>query len=260
VSTDPYERLGVGYAARRRPDPRLAHLIDEALGDAATVVNVGAGTGSYEPAGRTVLAVEPSPTMVAQRAAGAAPVVRAVAEALPLRDGCADAALAVLTIHHWRDPAAGLAELVRVSRRQVVATWDPERFASFWLVREYLPEIGRNEAALATLDAVVSELSRWHDRVDVVPVPVPADCTDGLLGAHWCRPHAYLDAGVRAAASGLASLPAAVLEPAMDRLRRDLDSGAWHERHADLLHLGELDLGYRLVVAPGRREGAGCGR
>jgi SAM-dependent methyltransferase len=247
---DPYRHLGRGYAAHRRPDPRIAHAVTQALGDAATVVNVGAGAGSYEPTDRTVLAVEPSPTMVAQRQVGAAPVVRASAESLPLADRCADAAMAVLTVHHWPDPAAGIAELVRVSRRQVVLTWDPGWLASsFWLITDYLPEITRNEAGLACVATVEAELRRRRDRVDVIPVPIPADCTDGVLGAYWRRPHAYLDAAVRQAMSGLALLPAGVVEPALQRLREDLDSGAWHARHADLLDLAELDLGYRLVIA-----------
>jgi SAM-dependent methyltransferase len=247
---DPYEHLGRGYAAHRRPDPRIAHAVAQALGDARTVVNIGAGAGSYEPAGRTVLAVEPSWTMLAQRQVGAAPAVRASAESLPLSDRSADAAMAVLTVHHWSDPAAGIAEMVRVSRRQVVLTWDPGWLASsFWLITDYLPEIARNEAGLACVETVVAEFRRRHRRVEVIAVPIPADCTDGVLGAYWRRPYAYLDAAVRQAMSGLALLSADVVEPALQRLREDLDSGAWHTRHADLLDLAERDLGYRLVVA-----------
>lgn len=225
-------------------------MLDLAIGDAASVVNVGAGTGSYEPVDRLVLAVEPSRTMIAQRPAGAAPAVRATAERLPLRDAAADVALAVLTVHHWPDPGAGLAELVRVARRQVVLTWDGAWIArSFWLVAEYLPEIARLEAGLATVDTVVAELSRHRRRVEVRAVPVPADCVDGVLAAHWRRPDAYLDPAVRAAASGLALLPPATVETALRRLADDLATGRWHGRHADLLDRTELDVGYRLVVA-----------
>lgn len=250
MTTDPYRTLGPGYALQRRPDPRVAHQIDRALGEAASLVNVGAGTGSYEPHDRMVLAVEPSATMLAQRPARAAPAMRAAAEALPLRDRAVDAGLAILTVHHWQDAAAGIAELVRVSRRQVVLTWDPAYFArSFWLVSDYLPEIGHREAGLACLDTVTALLSRHHERVDVQAVPVPADCTDGFLGAYWRRPHAYLDPAVRASASGLATLPRGVLDPAVERLSADLAAGRWHDRHRNLLDRDSLDIGYRLVVA-----------
>ncbi|MEU0464873.1 class I SAM-dependent methyltransferase [Amycolatopsis sp. NPDC006131] len=159
-----------------------------ALGAAATVLNVGAGAGSYEPDGRDVLAVEPSATMLCQRPPGSAPAVCAVAEHLPCADHRFDAALAVLTVHHWRDPATGLAELRRVSRRQVVFTWDVEVMARYWLVGEYLPEIAERERGLANLDAVVRGLSGPDRRVVVKPVPVPWDCSDGFLAAYWRRP------------------------------------------------------------------------
>lgn len=245
MSTDPYGTLGVGYATHRRTDPRIAAPIHRALAGCASVVNIGAGAGSYEPAS-TVLAVESSVTMLAQRPPGAAPAVRATAEALPLADGAVDAALAVLTVHHWADPARGLAELARVARRQVVLTWDPARVQRFWLITDYLPEIGEQERGQACLHTVVGELP---GPLTVVPVPVPPDCLDGFLAAHWQRPHAYLDPAVRAAASGLARLPDAVLERGLGRLADDLTTGRWHDRHAELLNLNELDCGYRLVVA-----------
>ena len=232
MSHDPYRKLSVGYSAHRRPDPRIAALIARALGDAATVLNVGAGAGSYEPNDRVVVAVEPSSTMLAQRLAGAAPSIQATAEALPTADHAADAALAIFTVHHWTDPAAGLAELVRVSRRQVVLTWDPHLFASsLWLVNDYLPEIGHREADLACLATVIKHLQQHQPRVEVTPIPVPTDCTDGFLGAYWSRPHAYLDPTIRAAASGLASLPAQIVDSAIDRLSHDLASGHWYQRH-----------------------------
>jgi len=241
-----YDRIGTGYARHRRPDPRWTVRIREALAGVGTLVNVGAGAGSYEPRDRRVVAVEPSVTMIGQRPPGAAPVVRAVSEALPFPDGAFDAALAILTVHHWQDAAEGLAEMRRVARRQVVLTWDPLVFArDFWLVRDYLPEIGEREAALATLARVTAAL----DPVDVRTLPIPADCTDGFLGAFWRRPRSYLEAGVRAAMSGLALLDPATLGQAVSRLAADLDSGAWAERHAGLLSRPELDLGYRLVVA-----------
>ena len=246
---DPYQMFGQGYSLQRRPDPRIQTLINSALGDATTVVNVGAGTGSYEPVDRRVLAVEPSVTMLAQRAPGAAPAVQATAEAIPLADNAVDVGLAILTVHHWADVEKGLDELVRVSRRQVVLTWDPVMMSrSFWLISEYLPEIGRREATAAALGAVTAGLSRHHGEVEVRPVPVPADCTDSFLAAHWRRPHAYLDPAVRAAASGIAALPPEVVGAAMQHLTDDLAGGRWQQRHHDLLEREALDLGYRLVI------------
>jgi SAM-dependent methyltransferase len=241
-----YERPGGHYATHRRTDPRWAAHIRDALGDAAVVVNVGAGLGSYEPTDRRVVAVEPAAGMIAQRPAGSAPVVRGVAEALPLANDVADAAMAVLTVHHWRDLAAGIAEMRRVARRLVVVTWDPALVGTrFWFVRDYLPEVMAHEAGLATLDDV-----RRHLRgADVRPLPVPSDCTDGFFAAYWARPHAYRDPTVRAAISGLALLDQRLVTAAVDRLGRDLESGRWDATYADLAGRTELDVGYRLVVA-----------
>lgn len=239
-----YDRIGVGYADLRVPDDRIAASLHAALGDARTVVNVGAGTGSYEPA-LDLVAVEPSAVMLAQRPATAAPVVQAVAEALPFADRAFDAAMAVLTTHHWRDPATGLAEMARVSQRQVVLTWDQAFTAgSFWFVRDYLPEASEREAKLAAVDAV---RARWPD-AQVSTVLVPWDCTDGFFAAYWRRPEAFLVPAVRASISALALLDQRLVDHAVRRLAADLDSGAWAEANADLLDRDELDCGYRLVV------------
>jgi SAM-dependent methyltransferase len=240
-----YERIGRGYAQRRQPDPRIAARIDRALRSARTVVNVGAGTGSYEPDDRTVVAVEPSPVMIAQRPAGAAPVVRGVAEALPFPDASFDVALAVLSVHHWSDPEAGLVELRRVARRQVVLTWDPDVQARFWFVRDYLPEWTTYEASKATLPRVLAALPEGR----VEPVLVPRDCSDGFGCAFWRRPDAYLDADVRASISVLSLLDPAVIRRATEQLERDLRSGTWRERNRDLVDREEYDGGYRLVTA-----------
>jgi len=249
ASTDPYSALGVSYTASRKPDPRIAARIRAALGDARTIVNVGAGAGSYEPAGLRVVAVEPSAVMVGQRPPGAAPAIRALAERLPFPDDAFDAALAVLTVHHWRSAAAGLAQLRRVARRQVVLTWDPQVTSRFWLVRDYLPQIAPHERGLACLDAVRAELGRGGARVVVQPVPVPGDCADGFLGAYWRRPDAYLRAQARAGISSLSLLDQRAVRAAMRRLGADLASGRWYRRHGALLAMSELDLGYRLVIA-----------
>lgn len=245
-----YDAIGRGYATRRRPDPRIAAAIHLALGDARSVVNVGAGAGSYEPADRPVIAVEPSREMIGQRPPGAAPVLQAAAETLPFRAGVFDAALAVLTLHHWHDRAAGLAELLRVARRRVViVNWDPVGRDAFWLTREYIP-------ALVELDAVLfptaAELAAALGPLHVIPLPVPHDCVDGFLGAYWRRPEAYLDAGVRNAMSTFARLgpdAARSVAQGLARLAEDLASGRWEARLGHLRALRELDLGYRLLVA-----------
>jgi SAM-dependent methyltransferase len=245
-----YDSIGLGYSAHRRADPRWKATIAAALDGATSIVDVGAGTGSYEPDPSRVIAVDPSRTMLAQRGRAMAPAIEGVAEALPFADATFDAALAVLTTHHWADPAAGFAELQRVARRQVVLTWDPALIAErCWLMAEYVPEVGEHEAGLATLAAATGAL----DVIAVEPLPVPADCTDGVFAAYWRRPEAYLDPSVRRAISGLALLDDAVLVPAMARLADDLERGEWHRRHADLLELDELDVGYRLVLAGARQ-------
>jgi len=210
------------------------------------VTNVGAGAGSYEPRYRRVVAVEPSLTMIRQRTPGAAPAVRALASALPFRDASFDAALAILTIHHWTDRTQGLGELARAARRRVVIlthAWDLAA-SPFWLVDDYFPEIlTLDRPIFPTLD----ELRRSLGPLSVYDVPIPRDCSDGFLGAWWARPEAYLDAGVRGAISSFAKL--ADPAPGLERLRADLASGAWERRHGAVRARESLDLGYRLVVA-----------
>jgi SAM-dependent methyltransferase len=242
-----HDRIGARYTSTRRPDPRLAAAIAEALGDASTVVNVGAGAGAYEPIGGRVLAVEPSGTMIGQRPAGAAPCVRAVAEDLPLRDGAFDASLAVLTVHHWRDQLAGLTELRRVARQRVVVlTWIPDPREAFWLTTDYFPEF-------LTLDAerfpTMDLLRRVLGAIRVTPVPIPHDCRDGFLGAFWRRPEAYLDPTVRDGISSFAQVQPEHVHRGVRRLADDLGSGRWEARHGALRARTSLDLGYRLVVA-----------
>jgi SAM-dependent methyltransferase len=240
-----YDRLGVGYARHRQPDPRVAAQIEAAWGDAATIVNVGAGAGSYEPTDRVVVAVEPSNVMLAQRPEGSAPAVRAVAEHLPLPDRSFDAALCVFTLHHWNDAEQGLRELARVVRDRVVfLTWDATAQRSFWLIDEYLRG---TEDATAFSDPGDIGSCLHVERVE--PLLVPADCTDGFYCAYWARPEAYLDPDVRAAISVFHLLDPAVCNRAVEQLRADLESGAWDERHGHLRGLDALDVGYRVVVA-----------
>ena len=236
-----YDRIGKTYESTRSTDPRIAARIWAALGQALTVVNVGAGTGHYEPADRKVVAVEPSEVMIARRPPGSAPVVRAHAEALPFADAEFDAAMAVLSDHHWRDRAGGLRELRRVGRRVVVFNFDVAAIGAFWL-DGYLPQW----VELAHSGMTIEEMGTHLGGARIEPVAIPRDCRDGFLGAYWAHPEAYLDPAVRANISVFARIDAA---DGIARLDKDLRSGAWRARHRHLLGLDELDLGYRLLVA-----------
>lgn len=238
-----YDEIGVGYAKLRAPDLRIERAIRQGLGDARAIVNVGAGTGSYEPADRFVVAVEPSMTMLKQRSPEAGPAIQATAAALPFNADVFDAALAILTVHHWPDRGAGLNELRRVSRsRVVIFTWDPSSHG-FWLT-DYFPQIlDIDRPIFPSLD----ELQMTLGSTRVIDVPIPHDCSDGFLGAYWRRPESYLDARVRSAISTFSKLQNTA--PGLIELRDDLESGRWHERYGDLLAESELDLGYRLIIA-----------
>jgi SAM-dependent methyltransferase len=246
-----YDTIGASYKETRREDPRIARAIWTALGDAKSVVNVGAGAGAYEPSDREVLAVEPSEVMVAQRPAGAATVVRAEAGALPFEDDSFDAAMAVLSDHHWRRRSEGMRELRRVARRRVVLfNADPAQAERFWLTREYLPGF------LDLISAPYRQPGHWtaelaallEGELRIVPVPIPHDCRDGFYGAYWRRPRRYLDRRVRDGISVFALLPREAVAAAMERLGSDLDDGSWRSRHSALLERDELDLGYAVVV------------
>lgn len=241
-----YDAIGSTYAATRRPDRRIGARITASLAGTDSVINVGAGAGSYEPP-QTVLAIEPSQVMIRQRPIGAAPVVQARAEALPVADDAADAVMALLTVHHWADIEAGVAELRRVARRRmVILTWDQRVFQTFWLVREYLPQAAaRHDARAIPLDHLVALLGGAR----VEPVPLPHDCTDGFAAAFWRRPQAYLDPVVRAGMSALAETGDEALQPGLDQLAADLESGRWHDLHPDLRGREDFDAGYRLLVA-----------
>jgi SAM-dependent methyltransferase len=241
-----YDSIGKRYTDVRGEDPRIAARIRAALGDARTVVNIGAGTGSYEPADLEVVAVEPSETMIAQRPEGAAPVIRAFAEALPFKDRSFDAAMAVLTDHHWSDHARGLAEMSRVAKRVVLFTWDPASILDGWVVRDYFPSMTELIPDDYRFAHTIARLG--HARAK--PVPVPHDCVDGFFHAYWRRPEAYLSDEVRAGISVFAQLDASAVEAGVKKLRRDLESGTWERRNGHLLELDEIDLGYRLVRAP----------
>jgi DNA-binding transcriptional MerR regulator len=241
-----YDVIGGAYPATRRTEPRIAAQVWDALGDARTVLNVGAGTGSYEPPDRDVIAVEPSAVMRALRPEGSAPCVAAVAEHLPFEDQSFDAAMAFSTVPHWQDPVAGLREMRRVARRVVVFTYDASEFAwrrRFWLTRDYLPEV----AGLADPDWLPRLAEAIGGRAE--PVLIPWDCADGFLEAYWRRPEAYLEEPVRRACSVWTRVGPEAEQRAVRSLREDLDSGRWAERNRELLGLDTAELGLRLLVA-----------
>ena len=248
MSVAPYDRLGQGYSRVRRPDPRIAAQIDAALGKAQTVLNVGAGTGSYEPKGRAVTAVEPSAEMIGQRPPGSAPVVQASAEDLPFADASFDASLAVLTAHHWVDLGAGLAEMRRVSReRIVIVTFDPEALADLWIARDYFPEM----LALKRRSGATSyELGGLLAGAAIEPIPVPRDCTDLFFAALWARPERLFDEEIVRPMWVWQSISEEARRSGRERLRADLENGTWEERYGHLPALPSLDVGLRLVSVP----------
>jgi SAM-dependent methyltransferase len=254
-----YDTIGRTYTTTRRPDPRIAAAIWAALGDAETVLNVGAGAGGYEPTDREVVALEPSEVMIGQRSPGAAPVVRGRAEELPFEDGSFDAVMAVLSDHHWSDRRRGFAELRRVTRGRVVLfNANPAEAELFWMTTEYLPEfLSLIPAGYRRRGAWVEELRTAFGEVALTPVPVPHDCTDGFYGAFWRRPEAYLDADVRAGVSVFAQVASAAVNRAIDALRADLTTGRWQEHHRELLTMDELHLGYYVVAAVANKESGG---
>lgn len=236
-----YDTIGINYDQLRLPDPRIARQINHALGTASTVLNVGAGTGSYEPTDRQVTAVEPSIEMIRKRKSSSARVIQASAEHLPFEDQSFDAAMAILTIHHWPDKDAGLREMRRVTRGPIVLlTFDPSHRP--WLT-DYLPE-------LVSLDArqmpTMSQYAEWLGSVTIEPVLVPHDCTDGFLYAYWSRPEAYLDERIRSGSSSFWSIQG--LEHGLARLSHDLETGQWDNKHGHLRDQREYDAGYRLVI------------
>lgn len=237
-----YDKIGVGYAGRRTTDPKIAQRIWAALGSGRTLLNVGAGTGSYEPSDRNVVAIEPSSEMIAQRPEGAAPAIQGTAESIPFADKQFDAAMGVLTLHHWSDVGKGLAEMLRVTRTRVVlVTFDPG-FSGYWL-EDYLPNLfDIDRHCFPAMDY----FRGLQSRVEIEPLLIPHDCQDGFLCAYWRRPEAYLNPDVRKSISTFAKLEGA--EEKLKPLASDLASGAWAKKYGALLQEDALDLGYRLIT------------
>jgi SAM-dependent methyltransferase len=238
-----YDELGDRYALARRTDPRIAALIWDRLGDAQTILNVGAGTGSYEPTDRSVVALEPSPTMRSRRPPGAGRCLAGVAEALPFAGSSFDAVMSVCSDWFWSDRRKGFAEMRRVARHRVlVLTLDRSVAQGFWLSREYLP--GAHDL-WGPFAATLADMGRC----EILTVPVPADCRDGFFHAYWRRPHAYLDEGLRESMAVFRQLDPNQTQTGLERLAGDLGTRRWHARHGELLERETLDLGYRLLVA-----------
>ena len=243
MSLASYDKMGVGYSRQRRPDQRIFQYIQAALTNARSILNVGAGTGSYEPDNVPTMAVEPSYEMIRQRR-NKNNVIQGNAEALPFKDASFDATLAILTIHHWADLNQGLQECARTSRRTVtILTWDPDSLG-FWLTQDYFPEILEFDRKLFP---TMEELRNQLGPIAIQDIPVPADCVDGFLGAYWQRPKAYLQERVRSGISSFSRIPAPAER--LEMIQRDLASGAWYKAHGKLLAQESLNLGYKLVTS-----------
>ncbi len=244
-----YDHIGYGYVTQRRPDPRIYSRIRQLLRGISSLLNVGAGSGSYEPNDLSIIAAEPSTQMISQRP-DLSNVVQAKAEALPFKDGSFDATMAILTIHHWRDKKKGLEECARVTRtRMVILTWDPTS-DGFWLVQDYFPDL---LALDRTMFPSLADIKNVLGHLSVERLFIPADCVDGFLGAYWRQPHAYLDAMVRSSMSSFSRI--ADIDSRIESLRKDLASGAWERKHKSLFTTDALDIGYRLIsVELGKRR------
>ncbi|HEX5309249.1 MAG TPA: methyltransferase domain-containing protein [Solirubrobacteraceae bacterium] len=243
-----FQEIGIDYTVTRRADPRIAEQIHAALGDARSVVNVGAGAGAYEPGDREVLPIEPSAQMIAQRSPELALAIEGHAECLPLPSDCVDAAMACMTLHHWADWRIGVQELRRVARERVVIfTYDRSYAERFWLLRDYLPRLARLDCA--RFPSLEEQSAALDEHVRVEQVPIPHDCDDGFLGAYWRRPRAYLDESVRTGISTFHLPGAGQMLNGLDNLAEDIEDGSWHERYWKLLEHQHVDLGYRLLIA-----------
>lgn len=237
----PYDRIGKNYSVQRCTDPIIAAQLYSELNGASKILNIGAGTGSYEPSGVDLIALEPSSEMIAQRPSGAHPVVQGVAENLPFEDNLFSHTLTVLSMHHWTDRAKAFKEITRVTREKFVAiSWDPA-LNSFWLTRDYFPEIYE-------LDKLIfpptTEFARFFNEVKIAPLMIPANCQDGFLGAYWKRPKAYLQTAVRQTISTFSKIGS---EPGLQKLSQDLEDGTWEATNRDILDLESLDIGYVVI-------------
>lgn len=244
-----YSDAGLTYASVRQADPRLAARIHCALGPARTVLNVGAGTGNYEPVDRHVIALEPAAAMRAARSAALPPAINGSADAIPLDDCAVDAAMTVLSVHQWTSLREGLSEMRRVTRGPVVVvTFDPAALRGWWL-NDYCPEVWDVEARrFPPLDSIADGLG---GACRIEPVPVPADCTDGFAEAFFARPEAFLNPAVLRAQSAWGFVAPEVIARFQGELRASLASGDWDRAHGHWRQRPALDGAIRLVISPG---------
>lgn len=242
-----YGVIGSGYRAYRQPDPHIAQFILEALGDAATVLNVGAGAGSYEPIDRKVTAVEPSASMRAQRPSCLSTAIDAAAELLPFPDRSFDASMATFTVHQWEDLRKGLAEMRRVTRGPVlVLSCDPDALERSWL-HAYAREMIAVEARRYPSMAAIADALTGH--IEIKPVPIPLDCIDGFGEAYYGRPERLLEPGARRANSAWSFVDPAVGERFVADLSRDLEDGTWDDRYGELRSQPFFEGSLRLIVS-----------
>ncbi|HEX4114920.1 MAG TPA: methyltransferase domain-containing protein [Solirubrobacteraceae bacterium] len=244
---DAEERAAHEHPIPRQVDPRIVRQIHEALGDARSVANVGASAAEYEPVDRWVLAIEPSEQRIVRSPRRLTTPITGHAESLPIPSSSVDAAMACLTLHQWADWRVGAHELRRVARKRIVIfTYDPSYADRFWLLRDYLPELGRLHSR--RFPPIEQQCAGIGDEVRVERVAIPHDCEEGLLAAHWRRPQAYLDERVRAGLPTFRLPGAARLLGGLEELAQDLSTSRWQERNSELLAVERLDLGYRLLV------------
>ncbi len=243
-----YDEIGGNYSSYRREDPRILRQITDALGTASSVVNVGAGAGSYEPRDRHVIAIEPSDVMAAQRGFDRPPAIKAGAEKLPLRDQSVDAAMSVLSLQHWGDAQeTGIREMRRVARRAVViATYDARVSSSWWLTADYFPEAAERDRTTFPDPETIAD---WLGGARIDIVPIPADTTDWMMGSYWAHPERVLDAGARSATSAFAQEDEAAVNRVVDAVRSDLEDGTWERKYGAMRALTHFDSGLRLIVA-----------
>ena len=242
-----YNKIGVGYAQTRQEDPKLYNRILQNLGDAKSVVNIGAGAGSYEPKNLEVLAVEPSEVMIQQRKPGSAPVIQATADKLPLKDKSYDAAMTVISIHHWHNQQQGIKEMCRIARKRVViVTIDPRVSNKMWLPADYLHEIAELDSKTLPLPETICE---WLDcKTKIETYPIPKDTPDWTLMSFWAHPERVLDPAARAGTSGFARQPKEIVERVVTDVERDLKSGLWDKKYGHLRKLNEFDAGLRIIT------------
>jgi SAM-dependent methyltransferase len=239
-----YDDIGINYSVRRCTDPKIANQLYLELEGAARIVNIGAGTGSYEPENVDLVAVEPSSEMISQRKTDSHRVEQAFAEKLPFENNSFSHAMTVLSMHHWENRALAFSEINRVATQKFVAiTWDPTS-DPFWLTRDYFPEIYEMDKGIFP---GLEEFDEHFDEVKINTLMIPGDCQDGLLAAFWKRPKAYLDSKVRQSTSPFAKVKN--LAKCLQKLKDDLASGAWAKKNHALLNSSSLDVGYRIISA-----------